>query len=103
MAVRDEGPAAHQIVSDMWTTSCLGRKCVALWKHEATQDGNMVEQVPAAVADPAPCNSVLPRTSEAGLLGLNAEALDGINHLRNSAPIPYKSSRHCLPETLEKS
>ena len=41
----------------------------------------MVEQIPAAVADPALRDTVLPRTSEAGPLGLDAEALHGLNHI----------------------
>ena len=55
--------------------------------HQAFQmslieDDHMVEQVPAAVADPTLDNAVLPRTSEAGPLGLDAEALHGIDHPR---------------------
>jgi hypothetical protein len=55
--------------------------------HEALQmalieHDHMVEQVPAAVADPTLDNAVLPRTSEAGPLGLDAEALHGIDHPR---------------------
>src|ERR1035437_4716173 len=46
------------------------------------QDDYMVEQISAAVADPAFCNSVLPRTSETGPFGLDSEALYGIDHLR---------------------
>jgi hypothetical protein len=40
----------------------------------------MVEQIPAAVAYPAFRDAVLPWASEAGLLGLDAEALDRVNH-----------------------
>ena len=50
---------------------------MALIEHD-----HMVEQVPAAVADPTLDNAVLPRTSEAGPLGLDAEALHGIDHPR---------------------
>ena len=41
----------------------------------------MAEQIPAAVADPALRNAVLPRTSEAGPLGLNAETLYGLDDI----------------------
>lgn len=52
--------------------------------HEALQmalieHDHMVEQVPAAVADPTFDNAALPRTSEAGPLGLDAKALHGID------------------------
>ena len=46
------------------------------------ENDHMVEQIPAAVADPALCNTVLPRASEVGPLWLDAEALHGIDHLR---------------------
>jgi len=39
------------------------------------ENDHMVEQIPAAVANPAFSDTVLPRTSEAGPLGLDAEAL----------------------------
>ena len=63
--------------------------------HEAfqmllVQNNHMIEQVAAAVADPALGNTVLPRTSEAGPLGLNAEALDGLDHLRIEAGTAIK-------------
>ena len=35
----------------------------------------MIEQIPSAITNPAFCNTVLPWTSEAGPLGLDAEAL----------------------------
>jgi hypothetical protein len=38
-----------------------------------------VEQIPSAVADPSFCDAVLPRTSEAGLLRLDAKVLHGVN------------------------
>ena len=41
----------------------------------------MVEQIPAAVAHPALGDAVLPRTAEAGLLGLDAKARYGIDHV----------------------
>jgi hypothetical protein len=41
----------------------------------------MVDQITAAVANPALGDSVLPRTSEAGPFGLDAEALHCIDHL----------------------
>ena len=43
------------------------------------QDNYMVEQVPAAIADPTLGNAILPRTPEAGSLWLNAEALHRAN------------------------
>src|ERR1035438_3283752 len=43
-------------------------------------DGYVVEQISAAVADPALCDTVLPRTSEAGPLGLDAEAFHCGDH-----------------------
>src|SRR5580698_7245422 len=48
--------------------------------HQAFQmpfveNDHVVEHVPAAVAYPSLGNTILPRTSEAGLLGLDAEAL----------------------------
>jgi hypothetical protein len=53
--------------------------------HEALQmpfieNDHVVEQIPAAVADPALGNAVLPRTAEAGLFRLDAEALHRIDH-----------------------
>src|ERR1035437_9363540 len=36
---------------------------------------DMIEQIPSAIPNPAFCNTVLPRTAEAGPLGLDAEAL----------------------------
>src|ERR1700690_3603480 len=40
-------------------------------------NNHMVEQITSAVADPALCDTVLPRTSEAGSIRLNAKALHG--------------------------
>jgi len=40
----------------------------------------MVEQISAAVADPPFRNTILPRTSEADSLGLDAEALHSVDH-----------------------
>src|ERR1039457_2603898 len=40
---------------------------------------HMVEQIPAAVADKAFCNSVLPRTTETGSLRLDAEDLQRVD------------------------
>src|SRR5450631_4543674 len=53
--------------------------------HQAFQmlpieNDHMVEQIPAAGAYPAFRNAVLPWTSEAGALGLNAEALHSFDH-----------------------
>ncbi len=45
------------------------------------QNDHMVEQIPAAVSDPSFGHAVLPGTSEAGALGLDAEALNGLDHL----------------------
>lgn len=42
---------------------------------------HMVDQITAAVANPALGDSVLPRTSEAGPFGLNAEAPHCVDHL----------------------
>src|ERR1017187_106168 len=44
-------------------------------------DDYVVEQISAAVVDPALCDTVLPRTSEAGPLGLDAEALRRVDDL----------------------
>ena len=41
---------------------------------------HVVEQVPAAAADPTLSDSVLPWTSEAGSLGLNVEALHRLDY-----------------------
>jgi hypothetical protein len=54
--------------------------------HEAFQmalieHDYMIEQVPAAVTDPAVDNTVLPRTLKAGLLGLDAQCLDRVDYL----------------------
>ena len=53
--------------------------------HQAFQmppieNDHMVEQIPAAGAYPAFRNAVLPWTSEAGALGLNAETLHCFDH-----------------------
>ena len=67
----------------------------------------MVEQIPAAVTDPALGDAVLPRTSEAGPLGLDAEALHGVDHLRIEAGTAIKDQvagcgiiRECLTQLL---
>ena len=44
------------------------------------ENDHMVEQIAAAVADPTLGNAILPRTSKAGSLGLDAEALHGVDH-----------------------
>jgi len=44
------------------------------------ENDHMVEQIPAAGAYPAFRNAVLPWTSEAGALGLNAETLHCFDH-----------------------
>src|ERR1035437_142443 len=54
------------------------------------QDDHMVEKIPAAVADPTFRHTVLPRTSETGPFGLNAEALHCIDHLRIKAGAAIK-------------
>jgi hypothetical protein len=38
---------------------------------------HMIEQIAAAVANPKLCNAVLPRATEAGLLGLEAKSRSG--------------------------
>lgn len=43
------------------------------------QDDHMIEQITAAVTDPALGDTVLPRTSEAGSFGLDAESLQGVD------------------------
>ena len=53
--------------------------------HQALQvpliyDDHMVEQIATAVADPTFDDVILPRTTEAGSLWMNAEALYGIDH-----------------------
>src|ERR1700749_4947272 len=53
--------------------------------HQAFQvafidNDHVVEQVPAAAADPTLSDSVLPWTSEAGSLGLNVEALHRLDY-----------------------
>ena len=53
--------------------------------HQAFQvafieNDHMVEQITAAVANPALGNTVLPRTAETGSLELNAEAFYCIDH-----------------------
>src|ERR1700677_1173925 len=58
---------------------------VDVFIHEAfqmpfIQNDHMVEQVPAAASDPTLGNAILPRTPEAGALGLNAEALHCLDH-----------------------
>jgi hypothetical protein len=45
------------------------------------EDDDVIEQVPAAVADKALGDAVLPRASEAGPLGLNAEALHCVDDI----------------------
>jgi hypothetical protein len=75
--------------------------------HQAFQmafieNDHMVEQIAAPVANPAPGNTVLPRTSEAGALGLDAEALYCVNYLsietgatiKDQIPVPpeYRSA-----------
>ena len=42
---------------------------------------HVVDQITAAVANPALGNAVLPRTSEAGPFGLDAEAFHRVDHL----------------------
>jgi len=42
---------------------------------------HMVDQIPSTVANPTLCDTILPRTSEASPLGLDAEALHRVNHV----------------------
>jgi hypothetical protein len=44
------------------------------------ENNHMVKQVPSAIANPTLCNTVLPRTSEAGSCWLDAEALHGVDY-----------------------
>ena len=71
------------------------------------EDDHMVEQIPAAVADPALCNAILPRTSETSTLGLDAEALYSGNDLSAEVRTAIKDQiarrrfvRKCLPQLL---
>src|ERR1035437_3577782 len=53
-----------------------------IFGHEAlemafTENDDVIEQVPAAVADEAFCDAVMPRAAEAGAFRLDAEAPDG--------------------------
>ena len=75
---------------------------MALIEHD-----HMVQQVPAAVADPAFRDTILPRTSETGPFGLDAEALYGFDHLRIEAGTAIKDQvagcgiiRKCLTQLL---
>lgn len=45
------------------------------------QHDDMIEQVPTAAADPALCNTILPRAPEAGSFRLDAQCLDGTDDL----------------------
>ena len=84
-----------------------------VFSHQALQmtfiqDGHMVEQIAAAVANPALGNAVLPRTSEAGPLGLDAEALYRVYHfvVELSAALEdevFRSRvvRECLAQLLD--
>ena len=54
--------------------------------HQAFQitlieDDHMIEQIPAAVANPALSNAVLPRTPEAGPFRLDTQSLDSTDDL----------------------
>jgi hypothetical protein len=54
--------------------------------HQASQmtlieNDDMIEQIPAAVANPALCNAILPRTSEARSFRFDAQRLDCTDHL----------------------
>jgi hypothetical protein len=44
------------------------------------EDDDMIERIPAAVANPTLRDIILPWASEIGSLGLNAEALYGVEH-----------------------
>ena len=57
-----------------------------LLTHEAFQitlieNDDMIEQVPAAVTDPAFCNAVLSRASEAGSHRLDTQGFDRVDHV----------------------
>ena len=80
--------------------------------HQAFQmtlieNNDMIEQVPAAVTDPAFGNAVLPRTSKAGSLGLNAQGFDHVDHLTVEVRRPIKDQifrgrivRECFSQSL---
>ena len=80
--------------------------------HEALQmalveNDHVVEQVPAAVADPTVGNAVLPRTAETGPLGLNAETLHCVDHVAIELCAAIKDQvtgrrvvRECLAQLL---
>jgi hypothetical protein len=67
----------------------------------------MVEQISSTTADPAFRDTVLPRTSEAGSFGLDAEALHETGHLFIEVRRPVENQifcgvivRECLPQLL---
>jgi hypothetical protein len=88
---------ATRIVLDLGSTTrrssllqCKMRSVVVViadvFAHKAFQmpfveHDYVVEQIPAAVANPELSDAVLPRTAEAGLLRLYAEALHNINDI----------------------
>jgi ribosome maturation protein Sdo1 len=45
-----------------------------------TERNHMIEQISSAIAHESFCNTILPRTSKANPLWLNAKALDGCGH-----------------------
>src|ERR1700678_208328 len=67
----------------------------------------MVEQISSTTADPTLGNAILPRTSEAGSFGLDAEALHESGHLFVEVRRPVENQifcgvivRECLPQLL---
>jgi hypothetical protein len=71
------------------------------------ENNHMIEQVPAAVANPAFCNIVLPRTSETGPFRPNTQGLDGTDHLLIEVRGPVENQilrrsviGECFPQLL---
>jgi hypothetical protein len=60
----------------MVITNVVGHQAIQM---PLIESDHVVEQIPAAVPDLPRCNTVLPRTSEAGPLGLDAEAVHSVD------------------------
>jgi hypothetical protein len=56
---------------------------------------DVIEQVSAAIADKALCYAVLPRTTEAGALGLDSEALDSADDLFTEVRSAVEDQKLC--------
>lgn len=69
----------------------------------------MIEQVASAIANPAFGDAILPRTSEAGSLRFDAEALDGADYLLTEVGRPVEdqvswvSRKDTAPAAAEKT